>query len=149
VLTLPDPADTVTTTVVRLRYLGANPSPTISANDPLPGLVNYFIGDASRWRTNVPTYAGLTYAGLYTGVDLRYDGTDGKLKSSYLVAPHTDPARIRWRYLGARDIQLDPASGDLVIRLGGPRGGRTLTEHAPVAWQDSGGTRVMVSVRFD
>ena len=150
VLTLPDPSDIVTTTVVRLRYSGANASPTISARNALPGVVNYLIGgDATKWRTNVPTYAGISYGALYSGIDLNYDGTDGKLKSTYVVAPGADPSQIRWRYQGARDLQVDASTGDLIITLGGMRRGRTLTEHAPMAWQDLNGTRVPVSARFD
>jgi len=150
VLTLPDPSDTVTTTVVRLRYVGANASPTISARSALPGVVNYLTGgDSTKWRTNVPTYAGISYGALYGGIDLNYDGTDGKLKSTYVVAPNADPSQIRWRYLGARDLQINASTGDLIITLGGLRRGRMLTEHAPLAWQDIAGTRVPVSARFD
>ncbi len=49
-------------TIVRLRYEGANASPTVRAGQPLPGVANYLLGNDSRaWRTNVPTYAGITY----------------------------------------------------------------------------------------
>jgi hypothetical protein len=114
-------------------------------------VVNYFIGgDPTKWQTNVPTYAGMSYTGLYSGIDLRYDGSDGQLKSTYVVAPGADPAQVRWRYLGARDLHLDPASGDLQITLAGPptRPSRVLIEHAPLAWQEIGGVRVPISARF-
>jgi hypothetical protein len=153
VLTLPDPADTITTTVVRLRYEGTNPNPTLSARNRLPGVVNYFRGsNPAQWRTDVPTYAGISYDSLYAGITLHYDGTNGQLKSTYVVAPGADPAQIRWRYLGARDMQVDAATGDLQIRLPAPGAGRAariLSERAPLAWQDIGAQRVPVTVRFD
>ena len=43
--------------VLRLRMRGANRASIPAAEDPLPGRVNYFIGnDPSRWRTNIATY---------------------------------------------------------------------------------------------
>jgi len=83
-----------------------------------------------------------------------YEGTDGQLKSTYLVAPGADPSRIRWRYQGANDVQVD-AEGNLLVLLSAPGAGQpgatatyTLTEQAPVAWQTIAGQRVAVDVRF-
>src|SRR5207248_972062 len=43
--------------VVRMRFLGANPGPEITGSEPLPGIVNYFLGsDPAKWRTNLPTF---------------------------------------------------------------------------------------------
>ncbi|MCI0348835.1 MAG: hypothetical protein L0Z53_05360, partial [Acidobacteriales bacterium] len=48
--------------LVRMRLLGANPSPQIEGLEELPGKTNYFIGnDPARWRTNVPQYARICY----------------------------------------------------------------------------------------
>jgi len=43
-------------TTLRMTLPGADPNPTVEGRDPLPGQVNYFIGnDPSQWRTNVRT----------------------------------------------------------------------------------------------
>jgi hypothetical protein len=40
-----------------MKLVGANPHAQVEGLEPLPGKVNYFIGnDPKRWRTNVPTY---------------------------------------------------------------------------------------------
>lgn len=133
-------------TVVRLQFTGANPSPTVTGGEHLPGVVNYLIGnDPAQWRTNLPTYAGVVYGDLYDGIDLRYDGTEGRLKGTYTVAPGADPAQIRWRYAGAEQVQVDAASGDLVLTLPSQA---TLTEQAPVAWQTINRTRVPVAAHY-
>jgi hypothetical protein len=133
-------------TVVRLQFAGANPSPTVTGGEQLPGVVNSFIGnDPTQWRTNLPTYAGVVYDDLYDGIDLRYDGTEGRLKGTYTVAPGGDPAQIRWHYTGAEQVQVDAASGDLVLTLPSQA---TLTEQAPVAWQIINGTRVPVAAHY-
>jgi hypothetical protein len=81
---------------------------------------------------------------LYAGIDLRYDGTGGTLKGTYRVAPAADPQQIRWRYEGAQNVAI-AANGDLQIPVAADQ---TLTEAAPVAWQDIAGQRVPVDVRY-
>ncbi len=131
--------------VVRLRFEGANPAPTVTGVERLPGIVNYFLGDdPTRWYTNLPTYAGVVYQGLYPGIDLRYEGTNGSLKSTYLVAPGADPSLIRWRHEGATALRLDGATGDLLVTVAGS----TLIEQAPIAWQEINGQRLPVAVRY-
>ena len=142
-------------TVVRLRFEDANPTPEVTGIERLPGIVNYFIGnDPAKWHTNLPTYGGIAYRQLYPGIDLRYDGTEGVLKGTYIVAPGADPTRIRWRYEGATSVRVDEATGDLLIDLpsaagaGGRDEGHTLTEQAPTAWQEINGQRVPVATRY-
>jgi len=144
VLTLPA-TEQAPSSVVRLRYEGANPNPKVVGLGRLPGIVNYFIGnDPAQWHTNLPTYAGIVYQHLYPGIDLRYEGTSGRLKGTYIIAPGADPARIRWRHDGATSVRLDESTGDLLIALTGA----TLIEHAPIAWQEINGQRVSVAVRY-
>lgn len=135
--------------VVRVRFSGAQPQPAITAAARQPGVVNYLVGaDPARWQTRVPTYGSLRYHQLYPGIDLRYDGQDGRLKGTYLVAPGADPARIRWQYHGATNVRL-AADGSLRIALSSDGGARqTLTESAPIAWQTIGGQRRPVAVSY-
>jgi len=52
--------------VLKMRLVGANPSPRLTGRDELPGKSNYFIGNnPAKWRTNVPNYAKVQYAGVY------------------------------------------------------------------------------------
>jgi hypothetical protein len=139
--------------VLHLHFEGANPTPEVIGAERLPGIVNYFIGnDPAKWRTNLPTYAGVVYRELYPGIDLHYGSTEGLLKGTYTVAPGADPSRIRWRYDGATSVRVDEGTGDLLIRLPGAAGagseGHTLTERAPVAWQSIKGQRVPVNVHY-
>ena len=158
ILALPDQTDGVSATtalsatMVRLRYQGANPNPSLVAGTQLPGVANYLKGaNTNLWRTNLTTYSGLTYQGLYSGIDLEYTGTDGQLKSTYHVAAGTSPSQIRWRYQGATDVAVDAATGDLHVSLpsrGQGKAPRKLVEHAPIAWQVIGGQQRPVTVSF-
>ena len=138
--------------VVRIHYRGANETPQVVGLGELPGVVNVLKGnDPSKWRTNLPTYSGIAYRELYPGIELHYEGTDGNLKSTFHVAPGANPASIVWSYKGADSVTVD-GSGNLVITLPPPvkgAAGATLTERAPIAWQEAeGGNRVMVAVQY-
>jgi len=102
-------------TVLRISPLGANRNPQIEGIDPLPGHVNYLIGDdPSKWRTNIATYERVRYRSIYPGVDLVYYGSRAALEYDLIMAPGADPGRIALAIDGAGDASVD-ASGDLIL----------------------------------
>jgi hypothetical protein len=132
------------TSVVRMRLLGSNPHPELTGLDPLPGKSNYFIGsDPTRWQRDVPSYARVKYAGVYPGIDLVYYGNQRELEYDLVVAPGADPRRITLAFDGVRKLSLDP-SGRLVLETSEG----DLVQHAPVIYQDIGGTRRQVDGRY-
>ena len=156
----PDPADPFAIperpdppSALRMRFLGARPETTLTGIHQLDGTANYLIGeDPEQWRSRLPTFAAIVYQSLYNGIDLRYEGGEGRLKSTYLVAAGADPSRIRWRYEGATHVQIDPTTGDLMITIPiAPQAGggqHILREHAPVAWQVINGQQIMVTAGY-
>jgi len=103
------------TTVVRMQFAGANPTPRVTGLEALPGKANYFIGkDPAKWQTNVPTYAKVRYDDLYPGIDLVYHGTDGQLEYDFVIRPGAAPSRIALGFRGADRLEVDP-QGDLVL----------------------------------
>ena len=130
---------------VRVRFAHSSAAVELTATKRLAGSVNYLVGnDPTWWRRDVPTFAELRYGGLWSGIDLSYEGTMRALKGTYTVAPGADPSLIVWRYEGADAVRLDAASGSLVVTAGG----RTVTEQAPVAWQEDGERRIPVAAAF-
>ena len=70
--------------VLTMKLVGSNFQAKIAGLDRLPGKSNYFIGnDPKKWRTNVPTYAKVKYAGVYPGVDLVYYGNQQQLEYDF------------------------------------------------------------------
>jgi len=138
--------------VLTMRLAGANPKPTVSSDDELPGKSNYFIGnDPKKWRTNVPTYAKVRYENVYPGIDLVYYGNQGQLEYDFVVAPGADPHAIvldvvaglvpaqngpsqahRRGHPQGVPLRID-SNGDLVIELDGG----ALRFHRPVVYQAS------------
>lgn len=91
---------------------------------------NYYIGnDRSKWATNVQSYAALTYAELYPGIDLVYYEQDGKLKFDWRVKQGVDPRQIRTRFSGIDDMYL--SDGNLILETSI----NEVTELQPYAYQ--------------
>jgi hypothetical protein len=113
-------------TALCMRLVGANAHVAATGMDELPGKSNYFIGNnPKKWRTNVPTYAKVKYAGVYPGVDLVYYGNrGGQLEYDFVVAPggdlivNTDGGEVRFHkpvvYQPA--ISTGPRTSDLGLR---------------------------------
>lgn len=145
VLALPSARQADTATVLRLNFIGANPSPLIEPSDVLPGRFNALLGnDPSTWHTGLSTYAAISYQQLYPGISMRYEGQAGDLKSTYFVAPGADPTQIRWSYQGAQQLELSK-TGSLMLHM---PDGRSIVEHAPIAWQEQNGQRIPVNAAF-
>src|SRR5438876_55654 len=106
--------------------------------------ISYFIGnDASRWRTGLKTFEGVSLGEVWPGIrlDLRAHGKN--VEKLLTVAPGGDPSRIRIRVDGGRSLRVN-AEGALVVRSG--LGEVTFTP--PLAFQERRGVRQPVLVTY-
>ena len=137
--------------VVSIQYINAEKNPVVEGLDPQPGVANFMVGsDKKAWVSEAPTYGGILYRGLYPGIDLKYEGTEGNLKSTFTVAAGIDPALIQWQYKDSKTVSLD-VDGNLLVVLPAKKSGQadtTLIEHKPIAWQEQNGQRVDVPIQF-
>jgi len=93
------------------------------ASEELVTKVNYFTGkDPEKWRTNVPTYAKVTYPSVLDGVDLVYHGEGGALEYDFVVAPGAEVDRVAMTVEGANrmsitekgELRIQTATGDVI-----------------------------------
>ena len=123
--------------------MGANPHPHVAGLEELPGKVNYLLGnDATKWHTNIPTYAKVQYQGVYPGVDLVYYSQQEQLEYDFVVAPEVDPQVIRLAFADLGGAELNPAptiatNGDLILQTAGGE----LHLHKPLVYQEADGVR--------
>jgi hypothetical protein len=129
---------------LRLRWLGANPCARGVGLETLRTKSNYFLGNNPvRWRTDVPHYARVRYARLYPGVDAVFYGRQQELAYDLIMAPGSDPGKIKFELQGASRLQRN-AHGDLVLQTGG----HDVVLRRPVIYQETGGTRRYVEGRY-
>src|SRR5579875_1904626 len=103
------------TASVWINLASANSATRVEGIDPLPGRVNYLIGnDPAHWHTGIPTYARVKYRSVYPGIDLIYHGTPQALEYDLIAAPGADTRAIELQIEGARKTQLSQ-SGDLIL----------------------------------
>jgi len=104
---------------LRLRLLGASDHPTVSALNP----------------------STIVYRHVYTGVDLTYYDSRGRLEYDFAIAPGHDPGQIAFAVDGASHVSIG-ALGELLART--PDG--VLRLDAPTIYQPGpGGARRPVS----
>ncbi len=139
----PPPSGWVNHFAYKVSFQGANPSPTVSGKEALPGIHNYFLGnDPSRWASNVLRYEMVKYSELYKGIDLVLMKDDVLFKYEFHCAPGSNPADISLSYDGVGNIRNK--YGNLVITT--PLG--TVYELKPFAYQIIQGIKTEIDCRF-
>ena len=142
VFALPE-TETARAAALSMKFVGSKRVPA-SAEEKLPGRVNYFKGGKSGRRlANVPTYARVSYKSVYEGVDLVYYGNRRSLEYDFVVAPGADPDVIKLEFGGHDRLDID-AAGDLLIH----RGESSVRMNAPVLYQQVDGVRRTVAGRY-
>ena len=131
--------------VLRMKIVGGNANAEVKGTDELAGKVNYFVGnDPTKWRTNVPTFSRVQYSDVYDGVDLVYYGNQRQLEYDFVVAPGKDARAIALEFSGAKHVDVEAATGDLLVQVGE----KTIRQPKPFVYQDTDGGRREVEGRY-
>ncbi len=135
----------MTSQLIKLTFLNANPNPEIIAADQQEGKVNYFIGkDPEKWRTNIPTYKAVVYKEVYPGIDIKFYGNNRQMEYDIIIKPGADPSKVQLAYDGIEGLRITE-NGDLEISL---HSSSTLTQKSPIIYQEIDGKRIEVEGRF-
>ncbi len=157
----------MTSQLIKLTFLNANPNPEIIAADQQEGKVNYFIGkDPEKWRTNIPTYRAVVYKEVYPGIDIKFYGNNRQMEYDIIVKPGADPSKVQLAYDGIEGLSV-AENGDLEIILNsftpvhfpplvkGGQGGfegegdrNMIIQKKPIIYQEIDGKRIVVEGRF-
>ena len=129
--------------IVSVKLASANPHAKIDGAQPLPGKVNYFLGnDPHKWIQGSATFGKVNYQQVYRGIDLVYYGTQRRLEYDFIVEAGADPNQIALEFSGARPkIGQD---GDLLLMLDG----EPLTFRKPVVYQTIAGKKEIVAGNY-
>jgi hypothetical protein len=134
------PSSTRKSAVLQLALLNGSANAEVSGVDRLTSVSNYFTGNnPAVWRVGIPNYAKVRYEGIYPGVDLIFYGNRRALECDFVVAPGSDPRRIRLQIEGSEHTKMGP-DGRIVITKS------TTDVHLepPYIYQDKNGVRETV-----
>lgn len=128
---------------IKMNLMGASSSPTVQAQNLLPGVSNYFIGNnPSAWRAGVPHYGRVVFKRVYPGIGLTYYGNHQRLEYDFQVEPHADPGQLRLVFSGAEGPL--PLRSTPIGALEVGAGARSMTLLKPVAYQMIHGQKQVV-----
>lgn len=106
--------------------------------------MSFFLGkDPKKHRSILPTYRTLEFGELYPGISLKLLATQRTVERVFELAPGADGRKIQVQLEGCEALRLNEA-GQLVVTT--PYGDVVLSK--PVAWQEVGGARRNVDVRY-
>jgi len=134
------------TATLRMQMLGADLSAAVQAEDPLPGVSNYLVGnDPAKWRKGIKSYRAVRYQDVYPGIDVVYYGTrQGQLEYDFVVAPGEDPGQIQLQFTGVDSLRVDK-EGALYLSMGDDS---HVQMQPPVVYQETDGQRTPVKGQF-
>ena len=104
---------------------------------------NYFIGSKDNWRTEIPTWKGVSLGKVYKGIELNLKAYGDNVEKLFTVYPEGKVSDIRVKTEGAKGIKVNKA-GELEIETGLG----TVKMTRPVAYQEIDGKRVQVAANY-
>ena len=130
--------------LLRMRVVGARRGAPLVADGPLATVTSYFLGsDPSAWRTHVPSFSRVAYAGILDGIDLAFRGDGGRLEYDFVVSPGGRPETIAFDVEGADALEITD-SGDLRVHAAG----EVLVQSRPRVFQSTPDGEVPVQGRY-
>ncbi len=128
---------------VRMTFAGAS-TPTLVAEERLPGRHNYFLGnEPTRWRSDVPLYASVRYREVQPGVDVRAREHDRHFEYDLLLAPGADLDPVEIAVEGIERMRVEGDALVMETQLGPVR------MPAPLSWEEGpSGKKSLIPCRY-
>src|SRR4030095_508322 len=111
---------TSSSTMLRLRLLGANAQVEPRGLNPLAGHSNYFVGsDPRNWHRSVEHFGRVIYPEVYPGIDLAFHSVGRDFEYDFVLQPGRTPQVITVDFVGATHLKMDSAGNLVLARAGG------------------------------
>lgn len=130
--------------VLKMKLVGANPSPQITGQNEIAAKSNYFRGsDPQKWLENVSNYSRVRYKEVYPGIDHVFYGNESELEYDFIVAPGAETDKITVSFEGADDLKI-ANNGDLILNVGGEE----IRQKKPFVYQEINGERREIAANY-
>jgi gliding motility-associated-like protein len=129
--------------IVRAKFINANPNPTFSEIGRSDHYENYYLGsNKNKWVSQLYLFNEINYIELYEGINLNIYEKSATLKYDIIISPHTDPGMYKVDYSGQDKIEI--IDEELIISTSIA----TITEKKPYAYQIINGIKQKVECNF-
>ncbi|HEY9261333.1 PKD domain-containing protein [Chitinophaga sp.] len=126
-----------------VNFLNTSPGLQITPEKAQDAVSNYLIGnDPSKWASNVKSFQGVTYNGIYSGIDAHVYSEASQLKYDLIVNPGANPNDIQLEYEGATGVELKKGQLYVHTSVG------DAIEQLPYAYQYINNQRIAVKVSY-
>ncbi len=134
-----------TQAMLRMKFIGANPAPSVMGQEEQKSKTSYLTGKDSRnWLTNVSSFGRVFYGNIYRGIDLIYYGNGRQFEYDFIVAPRANPKAITLEFDGAERMRIN-ANGDLVLSTTAGE----VRQKQPRIYQEFDGIRKEIAGRYE
>jgi gliding motility-associated-like protein len=128
----------------RLNLIGASNHATLSPEGIYGDYSNYYIGNDSRkWASDVKAYSTVNWKQIYPGIHWKVYSNNQGMKYDFILEPNADPSNIQMQYDGLEKLQINQGKLLMITSVG------TITEDAPIAFQEKNGVRIPVECQFN
>ncbi len=128
-----------------LKPVNANSSAVLTAEQPLSGKVNYFIGNKqNKWKRCIPTYQRIVYKNIYPNIDIAFYGNQSQLEYDIVVKPGAKLSDIKFKYEGIKSLTVNK-HGELVAEL---PSGEKLIQRKPIIYQKVGSKKIEIKGNY-
>jgi hypothetical protein len=125
--------------VFNLGFENAREGIMIKGLDRQDAVINCFLGnDRSKWKSDIPTYSGVVYKGIYKRIDLKVFGNGKGIEYEFIVNPGGNPGDILLTYNGIEGLATSREGEMLIATAFGE-----LKETRPYIYQEIKGKRAV------
>lgn len=126
-----------------VNFLNAKENVDIIPEKEQEAKSSYFIGnDPSKWASDVKTFQGVNYNGIYSGIDAHVYSDASQLKYDLIIHPGANPNDIQLEYVGTTGLELKKGQLYVHTSVG------DVIEQLPFAYQYINNQRVSVKVAY-
>ncbi|HKU50168.1 MAG TPA: SBBP repeat-containing protein [Nitrososphaera sp.] len=124
-------------------FVGAQPMLPYGSEQS-PTRINYYIGEQSNWKENVPAYNTISFGEAWNGIFVDLKASNNNVEKIFTIQPGANVKDIRLAVEGISGLSVDNNSGELVLESEPS----DLRLTSPVAFQEINGITIPISVSY-
>ena len=130
--------------VIKESFIGASIVDIEGENEAITRMSNFKGKDASKWRTNIPTYNMVNLGEIYEGIELKLQAYGKNIEKLFHVKAGANPEHIRVKIDGAKHLAVNGRSElEVTTELG------NVTFTKPVAYQEENGEKKFIEIAYE